>query len=225
MVTLAVLLALALGTTMAFAQPADASRGIAIREGANPSMNVALWYVPERGSSAARASRGIAIREGANPGMNVALWYAPERGSSAASAIREGANPSMNVALWYGTAWVSQTATASRLIDEGADLGTVIRNSESSLLAANPELMVARRYPGVLVGLANTIAANPELMVARRYSDPGLRFALEPNSGAVSASRAIREGANPSMDVALWYITGPQEELFLCAAGELLPCP
>ena len=72
-VALAVLAALVLTTTVAFAQP-----GQAIQADANPSMNVALWYAPDA-SSITRAN--WTIRADANPSMDVALWYGPDASS------------------------------------------------------------------------------------------------------------------------------------------------
>jgi hypothetical protein len=82
----------------------NASR--ALRADANPSMDVALWYAgPEL--SLLNASR--ALRADANPSMDVALWYAgPELSLlNASRALRADANPSMDVALWYAPAQVS----------------------------------------------------------------------------------------------------------------------
>ncbi|NIV31876.1 MAG: hypothetical protein GWN58_21040, partial [Anaerolineae bacterium] len=72
----------------------------ALQAGANPAMDVALWYAPGETSSATGSD--WAIRPDANPSMDVALWYAgPELSFvSASQALQAGANPSMDVALW-----------------------------------------------------------------------------------------------------------------------------
>ena len=104
--TVALVLALAMVASAAFA---DAGRDPAVQgddallessgeacgcgsisASANPSMEVALWYVqPEL--SFLIASR--ALRAEANPSLDVALWYA-------GPVLRAEANPSLDAALW-----------------------------------------------------------------------------------------------------------------------------
>jgi len=64
----------------------------------------------------------------------------------------------------------------------------------SASLAANPELMLARRYTAM--PMAATLAANPELIVARRYA-----AAVQP--GAEAATLA----SNPELSSARYYVS------------------
>ena len=134
---LVVLLALAMMTSLAFADSgvissekdepmvsavsnaSGASR--ALQAGANPSMDVALWFTPGEASSATGSD--WAIRSDANPSMDVALWYAgPELSfASASQALQAGANPSMDVALWYAPGEASSTAGSSWAIRPDAN--------------------------------------------------------------------------------------------------------
>lgn len=68
--------------------------------------------------------------------------------------------------------------------------------SQDGILAANPELMAARRYgstDGLTAGIA-VLAANPELMAARRFS----------STAALAASDA-RLTANPELSSVTRY--------------------
>jgi len=88
--------------------------------------------------------------------------------------------------------------------------------SEAASLAANPELMVARRYVAVPARKAESafLAANPELLVARRY------IAL-----ATVRTEAAFLAANPELMVARRYIAGAAQQIdlaFLAANPEIM---
>jgi hypothetical protein len=88
--------------------------------------------------------------------------------------------------------------------------------SKAAFRAANPELMVARRYAAVPVRKAesNFLAANPELLVARRYIAP-----------ATVRTESAFMAANPELMVAGRYTAIPAaktESNFLAANPELL---
>ena len=53
--------------------------GLAIRSGANPSMDVAQWYA---GPELSFVNASQALQAGANPSMDVARWYTPGEASS-----------------------------------------------------------------------------------------------------------------------------------------------
>jgi hypothetical protein len=65
----------ALSSSAAVKERSARSADGTIRADANPSMNVAQWYISPAGSSVSAA--GWAIRADANPSMNVAQWYVP----------------------------------------------------------------------------------------------------------------------------------------------------
>ncbi|HSR29623.1 MAG TPA: hypothetical protein VLY63_03590, partial [Anaerolineae bacterium] len=76
---------------------------------------------------------------------------------------------------------------------------SVVGDADTAYLAANPELIVARRYAAPAVGLADTayLAANPELIIARRYAGP-----------AVGLADTAYLAANPELIIARRY-AGP----------------
>jgi hypothetical protein len=88
--------------------------------------------------------------------------------------------------------------------------------SEAAFLAANPELMVARRYAAVPARKAELafLAANPELLVVRRYIAP-----------ATGRTESAYLAANPELMVARRYIAGAAQQsdpAFLAANPEIM---
>jgi hypothetical protein len=69
---------------------------------------------------------------------------------------------------------------------------TLPAQTESSLLAANPELMVVRRYTSPAQAESSLLAANPELIIARRNTRP-------------AASESSFLAANPEVIIARRY--------------------
>jgi hypothetical protein len=81
-------------------------------------------------------------------------------------------------------------AVSSTAISENA------ATADPAFLAANPELMLARRYPAA--PLVASLAANPELTLARRY----------PAAGQADATAATL-AANPELSSARYYAPYP----------------
>ena len=123
-VMLAAIVVVALMSGPAFAHSGEeADAGRSIRADANPSMNVALWYVPPRTNGALVANR--ALNRDANPSMDVAEWYAPTTRANgvflASRALNLDANPSMEVARWYGSVEANGALIASQALNSGAN--------------------------------------------------------------------------------------------------------
>ena len=134
-VLLGIVVVLALIGAAALALQGDEySTGIAPRADANPSMNVARWYVPAEVNGALLASQSL--QRDANPSMDVARWYAPIEANGAllaSRALSRDANPSMDVARWYAPAEVNGALLANQVLHR----------------AANPSMNVALWYAPV----------------------------------------------------------------------------
>jgi hypothetical protein len=90
--------------------------------------------------------------------------------------------------------------------------GSLATSSKASLLAVNPELAVARRYTGSVVKRMDVsfLATNPELMLASRYAGP-----------AVQGAGVSFLAANPELAIAGRHITqrAQAEETALLSAN------
>jgi hypothetical protein len=124
-------------------------------------------------------------------------------------------NPELLVVQRYTQAAAKAAQTAFRAANPELVLARRYAgplHSESSLFAANPELMIARRYTGPLHSESSLFAANPELMAARRYTGP-----LHSESSLFAA--------NPELMAARRYtarVVWNSESSFLAANPELM---